>query len=189
VALVADADTRVDVGGMATLMTLHNAKGLEYPIVFVIGCEEGVFPHSRAIEEGSLEEERRLCYVAITRAMRDLTMTFARRRNVFGSAMAGLPSRFLGEIPPDLVDDDRRISQPLTGARAGSWTAPAHRSGQQQAPADVAPAFRMGEDVAHPAFGDGVVTGSEPGGIVVVRFSDDGSERKLMADYAPLTRR
>ncbi|HZO35318.1 MAG TPA: UvrD-helicase domain-containing protein [Solirubrobacteraceae bacterium] len=186
VALVADADTRVDDGGMATLMTLHNAKGLEYPIVFVIGCEEGVFPHSRAIEEGSLEEERRLCYVAITRAMRDLTMTFARRRNVFGSAMAGLPSRFLGEIPPDLVDDDRRIAPALTGTRPGSWSSPG-RSQQQQG--DDTPTFRMGEDVAHPAFGDGVVTGSEPGGIVVVRFAGDGAERKLMAEYAPLTRR
>ena len=184
IALVADADTRVDDDGMATLMTLHNAKGLEYPIVFVIGCEEGVFPHSRAIEEGMLEEERRLCYVAITRAMRDLTMTFARRRNVFGSAMTGIPSRFLGEIPHELVDDDRRLLEPLTGARPGVWAS--HNPRPQP---EAAPTFRMGEDVAHPAFGDGVVTGSEPGGIVVVRFSGDGSERKLMAEYAPLTRR
>ena len=69
---VADADTRRDDEGLVTLMTLHNAKGLEYPIVFMIGCEEGVFPHSRALDEGTLEEERRLCYVGITRAMRDL---------------------------------------------------------------------------------------------------------------------
>ena len=87
-----------------TLMTLHNAKGLEYPIVFMIGCEEGVFPHSRSLDEGTLEEERRLCYVGITRAMRDLYLTFARRRAVFGAQNYGLPSRFLSEIPPDLTD-------------------------------------------------------------------------------------
>ena len=80
-------------------MTLHNAKGLEYPIVFMIGCEEGVFPHSRAIEEGSLEEERRLCYVGITRAQNDLYITHARARTVFGARTYGIPSRFLGEIP------------------------------------------------------------------------------------------
>src|SRR6185295_10708306 len=104
VSLVADADTRKDGEGVVTLMTLHNAKGLEYPIVFIIGCEEGIFPHSRSIDEGTLEEERRLCYVGITRAMRNLTLTHARRRAVFGSATYGLPSRFLGELPPDLLD-------------------------------------------------------------------------------------
>src|SRR4051794_32565080 len=104
VALVADADTRRDDEGLVTLMTLHNAKGLEYPIVYIIGCEEGIFPHSRSLDEGTLEEERRLCYVGITRAMRDLTFTHARRRNVFGSASYGLPSRFLAELPPDLVE-------------------------------------------------------------------------------------
>ena len=113
---VADTDTRVDDGGMVTLMTLHNAKGLEYPIVFMIGCEEGVFPHSRSLDEGTLEEERRLCYVGMTRAMRTLTLTHARRRNVFGSRAYGLPSRFLAEIPPDLVDRERR--QRLAGHRA-----------------------------------------------------------------------
>ena len=85
VALVADADTRSDDEGLVTLMTLHNAKGLEYPIVFIAGCEDGVFPHSRAIEEGGLEEERRLFYVGITRAMRQLYLTYARRRAVFGA--------------------------------------------------------------------------------------------------------
>ena len=85
-------------------MTLHNAKGLEYPIVFIIGCEEGVFPHSRSLDEGSLEEERRLCYVGITRAMRDLTLTYARRRTLFGAESYGLRSRFLDEIPPALTD-------------------------------------------------------------------------------------
>ncbi|MCW3009830.1 MAG: family ATPase, partial [Solirubrobacterales bacterium] len=86
IALVADADTRRDDDGLVTLMTLHNAKGLEYPIVFILGCEEGVFPHSRSVDEGTLEEERRLMYVGITRAMRSLTLTHARRRAVFGGA-------------------------------------------------------------------------------------------------------
>ncbi|MDQ3609482.1 MAG: ATP-binding domain-containing protein, partial [Actinomycetota bacterium] len=79
ISLVADADTRRDDEGMVTLMTLHNAKGLEYPVVFILGCEEGVFPHSRALDEGGLEEERRLAYVGITRAMRSLYLTHARR--------------------------------------------------------------------------------------------------------------
>src|SRR2546423_1073303 len=99
VALIADADERSDDEGLVTLMTLHNAKGLEYPIVFIIGCEEGVFPHSRALDEGGLEEERRLCYVGITRAERDLCLTYARTRNVFGARTYGMPSRFVNEIP------------------------------------------------------------------------------------------
>ncbi len=106
VSLVADADSRKDDEHLVTLMTLHNAKGLEYPIVFIVGCEEGVFPHSRSLEEGTLEEERRLCYVGITRAMRDLYLTYARRRAVFGSTTYGLPSRFLAEIPTQLVDEE-----------------------------------------------------------------------------------
>ena len=113
-----------------TLMTLHNAKGLEYPIVFMIGCEEGVFPHSRALDEGALEEERRLCYVGITRAMRDLYLTYARRRAVFGARDASaLPSRFLDEIPPELdrprgraagVRRRRRARRPGRARRARS---------------------------------------------------------------------
>ncbi|MGH2912969.1 MAG: ATP-dependent helicase, partial [Solirubrobacteraceae bacterium] len=89
-ALKSDADSRSDEEGLVTLMTLHNAKGLEYPIVFVAGCEEGVFPHQRALDEGGLEEERRLFYVAVTRAMRELYFTYARRRSVFGASTYGL---------------------------------------------------------------------------------------------------
>ncbi len=197
ISLIADADTRRDDEGMATLMTLHNAKGLEYPIVFMIGCEEGVFPHSRALDEGGLEEERRLCYVGITRAMRDLYMTYARRRAVFGGASApGLPSRFLAELPSDVIDEDSRPAPGGLLSRATSWAsaaaatvAGAERSGGGGAGGGGGPSFRLGDDVAHPAFGEGVVTSVEPGGIVVVRFAKDGSERKLMAEYAPLTRR
>ena len=86
IALIADVDSLRDDEGLVTLMTLHNAKGLEFPIVFMIGMEDGVFPHSRALEEGVVEEERRLAYVGLTRAMRDLTLTYARRRSAFGGA-------------------------------------------------------------------------------------------------------
>jgi DNA helicase-2/ATP-dependent DNA helicase PcrA len=169
-------------------MTLHNAKGLEYPIVFMIGCEEGVFPHSRSVDEGSLEEERRLCYVGMTRAMRDLYLTFARRRAVFGAQSYGLPSRFLSEIPPDLTEREGTLQaigamagQEQPRPRAMSWS-----SARSDAPSTE---YRMGDDVVHAAFGDGVVVGLEPGGIVVVRFASDGSERKLMAEYAPIQKR
>ena len=97
-----------------TLMTLHNAKGLEYDAVVMIGCEEGVFPHSRSVEEGNLEEERRLCYVGLTRARRRLYMTCARRRMLFGARGDNLPSRFLGEIPAELVDREATPG-PTTG--------------------------------------------------------------------------
>ena len=191
IALLSDADDRTDDDGLVTLMTLHNAKGLEYPIVFMIGCEEGVFPHSRALDEGGLEEERRLCYVGITRAERDLYVTYARTRTVFGARAYGLPSRFLAEMPAELTDREEQATRPLRGAaglgavrpRAMSW---ASATVEQQAPAV---AYRLGDDVVHAAFGEGVVTGVEPGGIVVIRFSKDRSERKLVADLAPISKR
>ena len=104
-----------------TLMTLHNAKGLEYPIVFIAGCEDGVFPHSRALDEGGLEEERRLFYVGVTRAMRELYLTYARRRAVFGAQTYGLPSRFLDEIPAELTDRERGAAaqRPAPRSRVG----------------------------------------------------------------------
>jgi DNA helicase II / ATP-dependent DNA helicase PcrA len=209
IALVADADSRTEDEGLVTLMTLHNAKGLEYPIVFIVGCEDGVFPHSRALDEGALEEERRLFYVGVTRAMQKLYLTHARRRAVFGAQSYGLPSRFLDEIPAELLD---RVQAPAlhswAGARAGvgaangggtlgggptsgGWDGRSSRGeldrGAQAATAG--PTFRMGEDVVHAAFGEGVITGVEPGGVIVVRFADDGSERKLMAEYAQVARR
>jgi DNA helicase-2/ATP-dependent DNA helicase PcrA len=189
VALVADADTREDDEGLVTLMTLHNAKGLEYPIVFMIGCEEGVFPHSRALDEGGLEEERRLCYVGITRAERDLYLTSARSRTVFGAHNYGTPSRFITEIPAELTDRQTQAPRAFGSirARATSWrsSAPELPTADQPAPTT----FRLGDDVVHAAFGEGVVTGLEPGGIVVIRFSTDRSERKLVADLAPISRR
>ncbi len=207
-ALKSDSDSRRDEEGLVTLMTLHNAKGLEYPIVFVAGCEEGVFPHQRALDEGEIEEERRLFYVAVTRAMQRLHLTYARRRSVFGAQSYALPSRFLDEIPAELTERsgvavDRRSTGPSLGQRpggarlglggiaAGHGTISARRGARPATPASPGggESFRLGEDVVHAAFGDGVVTGVEPGGIIVVRFAGDGSERKLMADYAPVSRR
>jgi DNA helicase II / ATP-dependent DNA helicase PcrA len=197
VALKADGDSRRDDEGLVTLMTLHNAKGLEYPIVFVAGCEEGVFPHQRALDEGGLEEERRLFYVAVTRAMRELYLTYARRRSVFGASTYGLASRFLDEIPAELCQREELPVPRPGGARIGAgvgalatvgagggggWS-----SGSRQAQPTVS--YRLGDDIVHAAFGEGVVIGVEAGGIIVVRFAGDGSERKLMADYAPVSRR
>jgi DNA helicase-2/ATP-dependent DNA helicase PcrA len=193
IALLSDADDRSDGEGLVTLMTLHNAKGLEYPIVFIIGCEEGVFPHSRALDEGGLEEERRLCYVGITRAERDVYLTYARTRNVFGARSFGGPSRFLAEIPSNLTDQAQQPSRlgsfrarATTWDSGGSW---APRDGLAPRDAPAPNAYGMGDDVFHPSFGEGVVTGVEPGGIVVIRFSKDRSERKLVADLAPITKR
>jgi DNA helicase-2/ATP-dependent DNA helicase PcrA len=202
IALIADADTRRDDEGLVTLMTLHNAKGTEYPTVFITGLEEGVFPHSRSLDEGSLEEERRLFYVGVTRAMRKLYLTYARRRAVFGSQAYGLRSRFLDEIPAELLNEpvDSMLRGSSWGDGGGGFTArrsldtPARRGGRAAAaervrPREEVPLFRLGEDVVHAAFGEGVVTGVEPGGVIVVRFAGDGSERKLMAEYAPVSRR
>jgi DNA helicase-2/ATP-dependent DNA helicase PcrA len=115
-----DVDETADV----TLMTLHNAKGLEFPVVFLAGCEEGLFPHSRSIAENDLEEERRLCYVGLTRARQRLYLSYSRHRRFFGreSNEINQPSRFLHEIPSDLVEN--RYSAGFHGAR--SFAAPVH---------------------------------------------------------------
>ena len=199
IALLSDADQLRDDEGLVTLMTLHNAKGLEFPIVFMIGCEDGVFPHSRALDEGSLEEERRLAYVGITRAMRDLYITYARRRNVFGAESFGVRSRFIDEIPAELTDQPDRnavgAGRPAGAGRVASWATAAAASAETLGSPvggggdGAGQVFRMGDDVVHAAFGEGVVLGVEPGGIVVVRFASDGSQRKLMADYAPIRKR
>ncbi len=206
IALVADADSRSDDEGLVTLMTLHNAKGLEYPVVFIAGCEDGVFPHSRALDEGELEEERRLFYVGVTRAKRELYLTHARRRAVFGAQMSGMRSRFLDEIPTELLDEPAESPSWGAGRRLAGFHARVGVSGalDGEAPGQHRPGawtplqaretpdaeiFRLGEDVVHAAFGEGVVTALEPDGVIVVRFAGDGSERKLMAEYAPVSRR
>jgi DNA helicase-2/ATP-dependent DNA helicase PcrA len=194
-----------------TLMTLHNAKGLEYPVVFIIGCEDGVFPHSRAIDAGDIEEERRLCYVGITRARERLYLSYANSRSVFGDVQYNQPSRFIAEIPDELVEfAGRRLAEGHGDARGGSGLGGAGNLGggrfgaergagrygngrlmDAPAPSGRLPLarFKTGDDVEHASFGEGVVLSVEPGNLVVVRFTADGSERKFMADYAPLTKR
>ncbi|MGZ5309783.1 MAG: ATP-dependent helicase, partial [Solirubrobacterales bacterium] len=181
ISLFTDQDDLRDDDPLVTLMTLHNAKGLEYEVVFMLGCEEGVFPHMRALEEGEEEEERRLCYVGITRARRRLTLTSARERRLFGRGERNLPSRFLDELPEELVEREREEPSPTgwsLGASGGSL-------GRRPEPLTEVPQFATGDDVVHAGFGEGVVTAVEPGGVITVSFAN-GDERKLMADYAPL---
>ena len=193
ISLYTDQDSLRDSESLITLMTLHNAKGLEYDAVFMIGCEEGVFPHSRSVEEGNLEEERRLAYVGVTRARKRLYMTCARRRMLHGAGGWNLPSRFLREVPEELVDHRAMAmrtgwqSGPSVGGRergfagGGGFSPPAPKQ-----PHEPEAEFRIGDDVVHASFGEGVVTSVEPGAVIVVRFASEGAERKLMADYAPL---
>ncbi|MFM8527594.1 MAG: ATP-dependent helicase [bacterium] len=184
VSLYTDQDGLSEDEGKVTLMTLHNAKGLEYQAACVIGCEEGTFPHSRALEEGSEGEERRLCYVGITRARRSLWMTNARTRRIYGGRPdPTVPSRFLDELPEQLIEVEGERSRSAAGA-FGGWTS--EPQARPQPLADV-PNFTIGDDVVHESFGEGVITGVEPGGVVTVRFAGEGAERKLMADYAPMS--
>jgi DNA helicase-2/ATP-dependent DNA helicase PcrA len=175
IALVSDQDTIRDDRGLVTLMTLHNAKGLEFRAVFVLGMEEGVFPHARSIEEQGIEEERRLCYVGMTRAMERLTLTHTLARSLWGRRNANLASRFLDELPSE-VERER--------LRPDSWGG--YRPAGGVEPRTDLPVVSTGDTVRHASLGEGVVTALEPGGVVTVRFAADGSERRLMIEYAPL---
>jgi ATP-dependent DNA helicase UvrD/PcrA len=178
ISLYSDQDAIRGEQSLVTLMTLHNAKGLEFRAVFMIGMEEGIFPHARSIEEQGLEEERRLAYVGMTRAKERLVLTHASARSLYGSRSYNLPSRFLDELPDDKVE--RHRLQPASWSGYGS-------------PAGIAPredhvSLSTGDSVRHETLGEGVVTAIERGGLVTVRFASDGSERRLMLDYAPLER-
>jgi DNA helicase-2/ATP-dependent DNA helicase PcrA len=182
-ALVADVDTYRDGVDRVTLMTLHSAKGLEFPAVIVTGLEEGLCPHVRAIDEdGGLDEERRLCYVGFTRAKRHLILTHARTRAIFGNAQLGVPSRFLDEIPEPLV----------TAAAAPSpWAAGAvsHARSARTIAARPIQQFEVGARVRHEKFGDGrvlEVEGEGAAAIVTVQFA--GAVKRLALSYAPLER-
>jgi len=175
ISLFSDQDAIEEERSLVTLMTLHNAKGLEFRAVFLIGMEEGVFPHSRSIEEQGLEEERRLCYVGLTRAQERLVLTHAAARSLWGSRGYNLPSRFLDELPQEEIERDRLRPSSWTGY--GAPTVTVRR--------DV-PSLSTGDSVRHSTLGEGVVTAIASDGIVTVRFADDGVERRLMLDYAPL---
>jgi DNA helicase-2/ATP-dependent DNA helicase PcrA len=175
ISLFSDQDALTDQESRVTLMTLHNAKGLEFRAVFMVGMEEGIFPHSRSLEEQQLEEERRLCYVGMTRAQERLTLTHAAGRSLYGSRNYNLPSRFLDELPQD-VERER--------LRPASWSSYGART--VVAPREDLPELATGDAVRHGTLGEGIVTRIEPGGVVTVRFADDGAERRLVLEYAPL---
>jgi len=165
-ALVADIDSYNEEVDSITLMTLHNAKGLEFPIVFMVGMEEGVFPHVRSMTEPEeLEEERRLCYVGITRAKEKLYLTSAWSRKLWGSTSYNMVSRFAREIPDDLFGDAVET--------------------EIESPSKNFGAFSLGDRVAHKTFGDGKVTSVKGENQVTVLFSGVG-EKTLLLEYAPL---
>ncbi len=179
-ALYSQADT-VTSGGSVTLMTLHNAKGLEYAHVFIVGMEEGTFPHARSLDEQNLEEERRLCYVGITRAMESLTLSYAKLRSNWGEREYQMPSRFLSEIPEEFKSGTLPSGSAARGM--GGWGGALPLRG---APEKVgSTSFSAGEKVRHAKFGVGEVIESGAGKIVV-RFGTE--ERTLVPEIAPLSK-
>ncbi len=213
VALVADADALGDGEGAVRLMTIHTAKGLEFPVVIVPGCEDGLLPHVSSLDDdAALEEERRLFYVALTRARRRAVLCHARQRRRFGAREACLPSRFLAEIPPALVErgDDGVAAQPamltrllggpeaLRAARAGARArSPARNAGAARTDAASADwrhdisqieiGFRVGQRVRHPTLGQGVVRRVDGQGDDLMLTIDFSAGRKrLLARFAHL---
>jgi DNA helicase II / ATP-dependent DNA helicase PcrA len=217
VALVADTDD-LDAENHIVLMTLHSAKGLEYPVVFLVGCEEGIFPHNRALTDPSeLEEERRLAYVGLTRAREKLIVSHAWHRMLFGQSQYNPPSRFLAEIPAELFDRQGNVDSGVDHGRTygrtpGDWhdaDVPAYRrrdeepmgrtfGARRQERAVAAPAqprntdhladLKVGDDVVHAIFGEGVVIeirGSGEKAEVAVRFAERGTKHLALA-WAPL---
>ena len=161
------------------MMTLHSAKGLEFPVVFLVGLEDGLFPHQRSVADlAGLEEERRLCYVGATRAMRRLYLTYAEQRRMYGIDSFGQPSRFLSELPEDLIEEVRpriQVSRPTFIARKAN-------------PETPVPGMRMGSRVRHGKFGEGVILnfeGNGPHARVQVNFEGPGT-KWLMLSYANL---
>jgi DNA helicase II / ATP-dependent DNA helicase PcrA len=164
------------------MMTLHTAKGLEFPVVFLCGLEDGLFPHQRSLNDAEgLEEERRLCYVGTTRAMKQLFMTYADQRRLHGQDNFGTPSRFISEIPEDLIEEVRpriQISRPVA---AGRFRAPVE---------ELAPGVKLGARVRHKKFGEGVilkVEGQGPQANIQVNFASLGV-KIMMLEYLEVVR-
>ncbi|GAB1058882.1 DNA helicase II [Shewanella algae] len=173
------ADAHTDA---VQLMTLHSAKGLEFPLVFMAGVEEGLFPSQLSLEEGDrLEEERRLCYVGMTRAMQQLYITYAESRRIYGRENYSRPSRFIKEIPPQYLQEIRlkaQVATPMANNRFSKSQSSFNDTG-----------FNVGQRVLHPKFGEGIVTNFEGQGAqarVQVNFDDFGSKWLVVA-YAKLT--
>ena len=181
VTLVSEQDNLDDEEGQVTLMTLHNAKGLEYPVVFLVGLEDGVFPHVRSLSDpDQLEEERRLAYVGITRAQDRLYLTHADNRMLWGGSSYNPPSRFLSELPPELVD---RRSSKLGGSAA-------RRVRDTEVLSFEGEEFAVGQRVLHTKFGEGAIVslaGAGEQAEATVDFDAAGRKQLLLA-YAPLVR-
>jgi DNA helicase-2/ATP-dependent DNA helicase PcrA len=189
VALVSDVDNlRGDVDA-PTLLTLHSAKGLEFPVVFITGLEEGLLPHSRSFDEPEeMAEERRLTYVGLTRAEDRLFLTYAFRRTRYGSSEATAPSRFLEDIPQELTAGSWRATWQSRRQRETSWEQAARGSVVTFDDGPATPQFRAGQRVVHDAFGEGMVLACRAQGddqIVTVNF-EEGGEKRLMASFAPM---
>jgi DNA helicase-2/ATP-dependent DNA helicase PcrA len=161
-------------------MTLHSAKGLEFPQVFIVGVEEGMFPSQMALDEGGrLEEERRLAYVGVTRAMQKLTLTYAETRRLYGKEVYHRPSRFIGELPQECVEEVRlraTVSRPVNHQRLGAPIAESDTG------------YKLGQRVRHPKFGEGTIVNLEGSGEhsrLQVAFQGQGI-KWLVAAYARL---
>jgi DNA helicase-2/ATP-dependent DNA helicase PcrA len=208
VALIADIDEMSEGTGAVTLMTLHSAKGLEFPVVFITGMEEGVFPHARALsDDAELEEERRLCYVGMTRARQRLFLTFALSRRLYNNDSFNLPSRFLDEVPTRLVArwngraraESRKLraeSAPWSRAGTGALRpAVSDRGGgiadrQYEPDAPFVDHLQVGMRVRHPEWGIGTIKeriGEGEDLKVVVTFAGVG-RKKLAASFVQLDR-
>jgi DNA helicase-2/ATP-dependent DNA helicase PcrA len=194
VALVSDVDSYDSQGEGVTLITLHMVKGLEFPVVFLVGMEEGLLPHSRAVQDQrELPEERRLCYVGITRAQERLYLTCAFRRHLYGQAQAGTPSPFLGDIPASLVAKPRKGGAPIAiphPGRSGLRQRLIERQIEERPAEPPVQRFAAGERVQHPKFGSGTVlksTLTRTDEELVVQFDQQGV-KILNATIAPLTK-
>jgi DNA helicase-2/ATP-dependent DNA helicase PcrA len=192
VALVSDVDTLDDSVNGVTLITLHQVKGLEFPVVFIAGMEEGLLPHVRALEEGDagVAEERRLTYVGVTRAQRRLYVLHAFRRHLYGSPQLAEASRFLADLPTELVEMMRRpgAQAPAAPRAPGAVRAAVHAHAVRPNPVELAPQrYREGMRVAHPKLGDGTIlksTMTRSGEEVVIRFDGAGVKIFSVADSA-----
>ena len=182
-AVLESGEDQADAGqDSVQMMTLHSAKGLEFPVVFLCGMEDGLFPHTRSISDvDGLEEERRLCYVGTTRAMRQLYLTYAEQRRLHGVDSYGTPSRFIREIPNELVEEVRpriQVSRPLYAAQRG---------GALRDDTEIG-GVRLGQRVKHQKFGEGIVLELEGQGShaqVQINFERHGTKRLMLA-YANL---